>query len=67
MKLLHIVVDLLLRACDPVLDSGKPCVEAGFGAINPFLQSLERARDGNGEVIRALVDDALDTFDVVCV
>jgi hypothetical protein len=40
-KLVHVIVDLLFHASNPVLDAGKPAVEAGFGGVDALLHPLE--------------------------
>jgi hypothetical protein len=49
---------------DFVLNIGEPRIEARFGCVYAFFQPLERAGDGNCDVVAVLVNETLDTFEV---
>ena len=50
-----------------VFDIREAAVEARFCRIYSLLQALEAARDGNCDIVSALVNNALDSFDVFVV
>ena len=47
-----------------IFDIYEPAIEAGFGRVDTLFQALEASSDGNGDVVRVFVDNALDLFEV---
>ena len=63
----ELVGKILPTGFDLVLNFRKAGVKARFACVDALLKSLETAGDGDGDVIGAFVNDALDLFEVFMV
>ncbi len=60
----ELVGQVLAAGLNLVLKLGQPAVDAALSGVYALLQALERAGDGDGKVVAALVNHALDGIEV---